>query len=98
MKRQEKYYKKNKDWQIEKQKKRRDWRIKIVNRYKSLLNCSDCGMSFKGKEICCDFHHIDPKTKRGGIRAMCNYTMKQVKEEIRKCIPLCANCHRLRHN
>jgi predicted HNH restriction endonuclease len=54
-------------------------------------------MSFKNRPECCDFHHIDPKTKINDLRTIIRYSIKAAKKEIRKCIPLCANCHRTRH-
>jgi len=44
-----------------------------------------------------DFHHIDPKTKKfslGAARGSIT-SWKNLVEEVRKCVMLCANCHRL---
>jgi hypothetical protein len=45
-----------------------------------------------------EFHHTDPNKKDFGISAK-GYTRswKKVKEELDKCILLCANCHREVH-
>jgi hypothetical protein len=47
-----------------------------------------------------DLHHIDPSTKdMGGISGMIRMgSYQKLQEEIDKCIPLCAVCHRLLHN
>lgn len=46
-----------------------------------------------------DFHHIDPSTKINHIAEMVNssYSLDTLKAEIKKCILLCANCHRVLH-
>jgi hypothetical protein len=45
-----------------------------------------------------DLHHIDPSKKGLEISKLvyrCSYSALQ--EEISKCVPLCANCHRMVH-
>ena len=51
------------------------------------------------KELCTlDFHHLDPKTKEFNIGAGGqNYSLNSLKEEIKKCIVVCSNCHRKLH-
>jgi hypothetical protein len=73
--------------------------IAWITKYKESLCCTDCGMSFKDKSCCCDFHHTDPNTKSFGVGSMIKHIsdLKLIQDEIAKCIPLCANCHRLRH-
>ena len=45
-----------------------------------------------------DFHHEDPTTKEGNVhRFVSNGQFAKVYEEIKKCIVLCANCHRIHH-
>jgi hypothetical protein len=59
--------------------------------------CVDCGI--KDYRVI-DWHHIDPNTK---LFFVSDYLMRtkisidDVYNEIKKCIPLCANCHRIRH-
>ena len=45
-----------------------------------------------------EFHHLDPSQKDFGISKK-GYTRswEKVKEEVEKCILLCANCHREAH-
>lgn len=45
-----------------------------------------------------DFHHIDPSTKL--FNPLNNYqrSLKSIIEEIKKCVCLCANCHREFHH
>ena len=64
--------------------------------YRSKQSCSHCGFSHPAV---IDFHHVIRHNKR----AVNDLILKQnnLKEAIReaeeKCIPLCANCHRILH-
>lgn len=93
----DKWYYANKEKQIKRQMERRAELVALLKRYKGFLKCHDCGMSFRGKEKCLDFHHVDPSNKKDVIRNMVASSKKSMKEELTKCIPLCANCHRMRH-
>ena len=48
-----------------------------------------------------DFHHLDPKTKdktySGMSSILFNCSMKKAREEAKKCILICSNCHREVH-
>ena len=63
---------------------------------KSECSCAKCGDT-RGYVL--DYHHIDPTQKEEKISRMIsnNYTLDKVKQEIDKCIVLCANCHREFH-
>ena len=64
--------------------------------YRAKQSCSHCGFSHPAV---IDFHHVIRHNKR----AVNDLILKQnnLKEAIReaeeKCIPLCANCHRILH-
>jgi predicted HNH restriction endonuclease len=62
--------------------------------YKKTLSCSHCGL--KDYRVL-DFHH--ERDKEMGIHHMLSqaYAMERIMAEVKKCIPLCANCHRLVH-
>lgn len=67
----------------------------VVNRWKEIKGCSSCG--FKGKHYQLDLDHVDPTTKTGKQNHRAyepNWKMSRVKEELSKCVILCANCHR----
>ena len=55
--------------------------------------CQDCGGVFHQSVY--DFHHLDPSTKDANPSKLLK--SKKGREELKKCILLCANCHRLRH-
>lgn len=68
---------------------------KLINRYKSFYGCKLCNE----KEPCViDLHHLDHNTKEYSVSEMVGrFNYEKVKIEIRKCVPLCANCHRKVH-
>lgn len=72
-------------------KRLRIWVYKI----KSQLSCYECNYSHP-RVI--EFHHI--LTKLYGINTMVHRALSRdrIVAEIRKCIPLCVNCHRKFHN
>ena len=64
--------------------------------FKSTLKCAHCGFNHVAAM---DFHHEDPKTKLGNVHEfISNGQFAKAYEEIKKCIVLCANCHRIHHH
>ena len=64
--------------------------------FKSTLKCANCGFSHIASM---DFHHEDPSTKDGNVHEfVSNGQFAKAYEEIKKCIVLCANCHRIHHH
>lgn len=57
--------------------------------------CNDCG--YEKCIAALDFHHIDPLSKDDTIKDISSGSWKRIEKEIKKCILLCANCHRTRH-
>ena len=57
--------------------------------------CADCGGAFP--PCCMDFHHVngDKKFSIGGNHYR---TPTAIAAEIVKCVVICANCHRIRHD
>lgn len=60
--------------------------------------CEDCGItaSMENRSIF-DFHHLNPSNKKDDINEIHTRSIERLKEELDKCVLLCANCHRLRH-
>lgn len=73
-------------------KKNKEW----YDEYKSTLQCSKCDESHPA---CLDFHHINGEDKKIEIAAFSGqtYSKQYMLNEIKKCIVLCANCHRKHH-
>lgn len=74
------------------------WRGKVrfdFQEFKSTLKCAHCGES---EPVCLDFHHLDPSTKETNLsKGISSLSFKKLMDEIKKCIVLCANCHRKEH-
>ena len=91
-----KYYERNREKTIKasiasKRVLRAKWRA-----YKASLHCERCGIQH---EAVIDFHHVDrtpPKRNINELVAQGAY--KRVFEEIKKCIAVCSNCHRILHH
>lgn len=56
--------------------------------------CSRCGES---RYICLDFHHVRDKKYWISKLVASGASLDKLKEEVSKCIILCANCHRVEH-
>ena len=92
---------------IRKYSDRKEYIIKAVSERRRKLR--DLAIQYKGNkcEICgydkcrqaLEFHHKDTTLKDFGISAK-GYTRawKNIKNELDKCIMVCANCHRELHN
>ena len=63
-------------------------------RFKKTQNCSKCGDT---RWYVLDFHHTEDKETNIATMAGEGYSIESLKIEIRKCIVLCANCHRELH-
>ena len=86
---------------------RRKYLLKAVQRRRGKIRlmavaykggcCQVCG--YKRCIEALEFHHLDPMQKDFGISHK-GYTRswEKVKEEVEKCILLCANCHREAHS
>ena len=90
------HYKKNKQKIINKStiknKIRREWNRRFLSRVKDMLHCIDCG---EDESILLEFDHVRGK-KINNVSDMVGqaYSIKSIKNEIRKCEVRCANCHR----
>ena len=70
-----------------------------TNKFQAVIylggKCSCCGYD---KYLCAlDIHHIDPKDKDEKFRRHSGWSWERLKQELDKCILLCANCHRAFH-
>lgn len=72
-------------------KRRLELKFKAVQ-YKG-GKCEQCG--YTGSVACFDFHHLDPSLKSFAISEDPHTrSWERIREEIDKCMLLCANCHR----
>ena len=89
-----KYYQDNKEKLLEYQKERYKKLATSLQDWKNTLKCSMCGMN---DSACLDFHHSNPKDKETGVIRQSSKGLSKVLEELRKCVVVCANCHRKAH-
>lgn len=68
------------------------------NEYKINHGCCKCG--YKSNAVALDFHHIDTYTKDANIARLINssWSIEKILQEVKKCVVICANCHRVEHN
>jgi hypothetical protein len=76
---------------------------RYISRKHELINlmggkCTICGYDKNYASL--DFHHINPKEKEFPLdaRHLSNSSITSLLKEAKKCILLCANCHRELHN
>jgi hypothetical protein len=65
----------------------------VWDAFKASQACSHCGTTHPSGVII-DFHHVDRTDKQSVHFLVKNYRFAAAMEEIKKCIPLCSNCHR----
>ena len=63
----------------------------FTDRVKTLFGCRICG--YNKNPVALHFHHIDPAEKTSDVSKLIRKSWVKLKEEIRKCEVLCANCH-----
>jgi len=75
---------------VNRKRQRREWA-----EFKSSLSCAKCGISHPAV---IDLHHlIRDETYQSIHRLIRNGRFSAARAEAAKCLPLCANCHRITH-
>lgn len=86
------HYQKNKETYLAKARESSKECEDYIREIKSSLKCSICG---EDRWWVLDFHHENPDEKESCIATLAhNGSRKKMEEELKKCIVLCANCHR----
>jgi len=75
-------------------KQLRDKYKTILAEYKKERGCCKCGI--KDSRVL-EFHHPGDKGFTIGYASHNHLGIDRVKEEIKKCLVICANCHRILH-
>lgn len=94
------------DWHLKTKVDRKDLTSKakkaLIKRNQALIasersgGCKVCGYNKCPEAL--EFHHKDPNTKDLSIcKGVRNWGTDRLREEISKCIVVCANCHREIH-
>lgn len=92
---QQRWYYKNREHRIEtKERRRLDLRAWFSEVKRAEYSCRECAEE-RGPAL--DFHH--PGEKYGGVSQLVNhgYSKARIREEMERCVVLCANCHREEH-
>lgn len=92
---QEKNIERCKEYNKKTQKKNWTRKRKFIDKVVLTLGCQYCG--YKTHPSALEFHHLDPSTKKFSVRSAICRSIPTLKSEMRKCIILCANCHRELH-
>lgn len=81
------------DTELTKEQQLRAWTL----RYRAARGCRRCSTSEPSRLV---FHHPEGSPKREGVGAMIANSRPEpaVKAEARRCVVLCANCHRREHD
>lgn len=80
-----------KNWQKERSKETKHRLIQFLGG-----RCFSCG--YDKCEAALDFHHKDPTQKRVMVSDLLCGNFEVAIEEAKKCVLLCANCHREQHD
>ena len=88
------HYQKNKTDVREASKKTRKAQKQTWLEFKTGLACAHCGFSHPAVM---DFHHVGVK-KHAVNELIAGGRYRKAYEEVKQCIPLCANCHRIHHH
>jgi len=67
---------------------------KLFSEYKKTLECKHCGL--KDHRVI-EFHHVQNKEHNISRMVSSGLSWSRIENEIKKCIPLCCNCHRIEH-
>ncbi len=92
----QRWHYRNVDWNTERSLRRRSRLRSWLNDIKRERGCSRCEID---NVACLDFHHVETATKGMAVGKMVTYGYgkERLRDEIEKCVVLCANCHRKTH-
>ena len=77
----------------------KNWRKRTKQRMINSMGGKCCLCGYNKSNWALDFHHLNPTEKEfsfGGLRASCK-SWEKITNELKKCILVCANCHREIH-
>lgn len=81
--------------EAERKRQARDRNKEYIRNIKEKYPCADCGEHYHYSQM--DFDHIQGKKKNNLARyANSAVSLSTIKDELKKCELVCANCHRYR--
>ena len=75
----------------------KNYRQRLKDRLVYIMGGKCCICNYNKTNNALEFHHIDPTKKDFSLCQKNNISFTKAKEEIKKCILVCANCHREIH-
>lgn len=87
------HYQKNKQYYKDRTDKRRAEIRNLINEYKKNVKCTDCSVS---DYRVIEFDHLGDKSFDISWMVSRMMSWNKILGEIKKCEPVCANCHRIR--
>lgn len=93
----QRWHYRNREWNAERTRTRRARIRNWLNERKADAGCHRCG---EADAACLDFHHRKTDGKAGNICDLVTrgWSRERLREELAKCVVLCANCHRETHS
>ena len=93
----QRWHYRNVEWNTERTLRRRAELRAWVNERKAEQGCTECGES---DPACLDMHHREGADKEMEITEMVTYgySRENLRDEMAKCVVMCANCHQKRHD
>lgn len=93
------------EWNHRNRKKRYEYSVKRSRDLKVQAiienggKCSICDLKYDGTNAAIfDFHHTKKKDIQLNVNAFKNYSLEKIAKELKKCVLVCSNCHRLMHS
>lgn len=71
-----------------------DGKRQYVQKLKEEGSCIECG---EDRTAALVYHHENPDEKKFSVSNPSGHSLEEIKEELEKCVLLCANCHMVEH-
>lgn len=79
---------------LHKNNRKKDLKKKSIDLFGG--KCCICG--YNKNYAALDFHHLNPDEKDPNMKNLFSFSWEKIIKELKKCILVCANCHREIHN
>ena len=66
---------------------------KLLSRYKLMKGCAECGYNKHSAALHFAHYERNTKTFSGNHGMKCDWSKRRIKQELKLCRVLCANCH-----
>lgn len=92
----QRWHYRNREWNTERSLQRRAGLRQWISETKAAAGCGSCD---EEDSRCLDYHHCDTTEKTAAVNQLVTYgaSKERIREELTRCLVLCANCHREEH-